>query len=69
MVLMGSLIKLQYSLQDVDKAVSSTGKDLINLVFRGAAKTTLLAEYLFLYLAVFGELDGFGKVPFCYLRS
>lgn len=26
--------------------------------------TTLLGEYLFLYIAVFGELDGFGKVPF-----
>ena len=26
--------------------------------------TTLLGEYLFLYLAVFGELDGFGEVPF-----
>lgn len=48
----------------LDKAVANSGKDLINLVFRGAAKTTLLGEYLFLYLAVFGELDGFGKVPF-----
>lgn len=48
----------------LDKAVSSSGKDLINLVHRGAAKTTLLGEYLFLYIAVFGELDGFGKVPF-----
>lgn len=26
--------------------------------------TTLLGEYLFLYIAVFGELDGFGEVPF-----
>ena len=26
--------------------------------------TTLMGEYLFLYLAVFGELDGFGDVPF-----
>ena len=48
----------------LDKAVANSGKDLINLVHRGAAKTTLLAEYLFLYIAVFGELDGFGKVPF-----
>lgn len=48
----------------LDKAVAPTGRDLINLVHRGAAKTTLLGEYLFLYLAVFGELDGFGKVPF-----
>lgn len=48
----------------LDKAVADSGKDLINLVHRGAAKTTLLGEYLFLYLAVFGELDGFGPVPF-----
>ena len=36
----------------LDKAVANSGKDLINLVHRGAAKTTLLAEYLFLYIAV-----------------
>lgn len=33
-----------------------------NLCARGMAKTTLMAEYLTLYLAVFGELDGFGEV-------
>lgn len=33
-----------------------------NLCFRGAAKTTLMFEYLVLYLAVFGEIDGFGPV-------
>ena len=38
--------------------------DIANLIHRGAAKTTLMGEYLFLYLAVFGELDGFGDVPF-----
>lgn len=40
------------------------GKDtrLANLVFRGAAKTTLFIEYLFLYIAVFGEIEGFGDV-------
>ena len=48
----------------LDKVNALTKKDLINLVHRGAAKTTLLGEYLFLYIAVFGELDGFGKVPF-----
>lgn len=36
---------------------------IANLCFRGAAKTTLMFEYLFLYLAVFGEIEGFGKVP------
>lgn len=40
------------------------GKDqrIANLCFRGAAKTTLMFEYLVLYLAVFGEIDGFGTV-------
>ena len=33
-----------------------------NLCFRGAAKTTLMFEYLVLYLAVFGEIDDFGPV-------
>lgn len=37
---------------------------IANMVHRGAAKTTVLGEYLFLYLAVYGELPGFGKVPF-----
>lgn len=33
-----------------------------NLVFRGGAKTTVMGEYLLLYLAVYGELPNFGKV-------
>ena len=36
--------------------------DTINMCHRGMAKTTLLGEYLFLYLAVFGEIPGFGNV-------
>lgn len=42
-----------------------TGKkqDIINMIHRGAAKTTLLGEYLFLYLAVYGEIPDFGKIP------
>ena len=35
---------------------------IINLLFRGAAKTTI-NEYLILYLAVYNELPGFGLVP------
>lgn len=35
---------------------------LANMVFRGAAKTTVLGEYLFLYIAVFGEIPGFGPI-------
>lgn len=41
---------------------ASKQRRIANMVFRGAAKTTVLGEYLFLYLAVFGELPGFGKV-------
>jgi predicted phage terminase large subunit-like protein len=37
-------------------------KNIINMLFRGAAKTTLLGEYLFLYLGVYGSLPDFGKV-------
>jgi len=32
-----------------------------NMCSRGSAKTTLMGEYLILYLATYGELDGFGK--------
>jgi predicted phage terminase large subunit-like protein len=38
------------------------GKRIINLCHRGIAKTTLMGEYLFLFLACYGELPGFGKV-------
>ena len=38
------------------------GNRTANMVHRGSAKTTLMAEYLFLYLAVYGELPEFGKV-------
>lgn len=42
-------------------AISNYRNNLI-VSFRGSSKTTLCAEYLFLYLAVYGSLDGFGKV-------
>lgn len=38
------------------------GSRVINLCHRGIAKTTLMGEYLFLYLACYGEIPGFGKV-------
>lgn len=38
------------------------GNRTANMCHRGSAKTTLLAEYLFLYLGVYGELPGFGKI-------
>ena len=38
------------------------GKRIINLCHRGIAKTTVMGEYLFLYIATYGEIPGFGKV-------
>lgn len=35
---------------------------IANLCHRGVAKTTLMGEYLILYLAVYGEIPGFGKI-------
>jgi phage terminase large subunit-like protein len=37
--------------------------DLINLCHRGVGKTAVFAEYLILYLAVYNEIPGFGKIP------
>lgn len=42
--------------------LSGQKKRIANLCARGMAKTTLFMEYLTLYLAVFGEIDGFGSV-------
>lgn len=47
----------------LDQAAGPTPR-VANMVHRGAAKTTVLGEYLFLYIAVYGELPGFGSVPF-----
>jgi len=47
----------------IDNFVNSGGKDVANMCHRGIAKTTL-KEYLILYLAVYSELPGFGKVPY-----
>ena len=38
------------------------GARVINLCHRGIAKTTLMGEYLFLYIATYGEIPGFGVV-------
>lgn len=46
----------------LDNLIEDNGKDTINMCHRGMAKTTLLGEYLFLYLAVFGRLPNFGQV-------
>lgn len=42
--------------------VAGKGQKVINMCSRGLAKTTVLGEYLFLYIAVHGNIPGFGKV-------
>jgi len=37
-------------------------QNIVNMLFRGSAKTTITGEYLFLYLAVHGRLPDFGKI-------
>jgi predicted phage terminase large subunit-like protein len=46
---------------DLLDTISKYKNNLI-IAFRGSSKTTLSSEYLFLYIATFGELDGFGDV-------
>jgi len=43
--------------------VPGVGDDVINMCHRGLAKTTVLGEYLILYLAVYTTIPSFGKVP------
>ena len=38
------------------------GLRILNLCHRGIAKTTLMGEYLFLYLGVYGCIPGFGSI-------
>ncbi len=42
--------------------LTTGGNRIANMCHRGVAKTTVMGEYLFLYLAVYGELPGFGKI-------
>ncbi|CAA0365705.1 N4 gp68-like protein [Alteromonas alvinellae] len=42
--------------------ISHGGTRIVNLCHRGIAKTTVMGEYLFLYIATYGELPGFGYV-------
>lgn len=42
--------------------ITKGGKRIINLCHRGIAKTTVMGEYLFLYIATYGEIPGFGTV-------
>lgn len=47
----------------LDNFMLNNGKDTINMCHRGIAKSTL-KEYLILYLGVYGNLEGFGDVPY-----
>lgn len=42
--------------------IAGTKQNIANMTCRGSAKTSLMGEYLFLYLAVYGEIPKFGKV-------
>lgn len=42
--------------------ITEGGRRIINLCHRGIAKTTVMGEYLFLYIATYGEIPGFGRV-------
>lgn len=51
-------------LKMLDQIDQPNSRKIANMVHRGAAKTTVLGEYLILYLATFGELPTFGRVDF-----
>lgn len=42
--------------------LTNGGRRILNLCHRGIAKTTVMGEYLFLYIATYGELPGFGRI-------
>ncbi len=42
--------------------ITQGGSRIINLCHRGIAKTTVMGEYLFLYIGVYGEIPGFGTI-------
>jgi len=42
--------------------LTERGTRVINLCHRGIAKTTLMGEYLFLYIGTYGEIPGFGTI-------
>tara|TARA_B100000929_G_scaffold108179_1_gene85710 strand:+ start:12336 stop:13964 length:1629 start_codon:yes stop_codon:yes gene_type:complete len=43
--------------------VAGKETNIANMVHRGAAKTTVLGEYLFLYIATYGGIPDFGRIP------
>lgn len=49
--------------------VGTSDTRVANLAARGTAKTSLLAEYLIFYIAIYGKLDGFGAVDVMFYVS
>ena len=49
--------------------VGTSSPRVANLASRGTAKTSLLAEYFLFYIAVYGQLDGFGEVDVSFYVS
>ena len=54
--------------QMLDK-IAGKNQNTANMCARGLAKTTIFAEYLFLYLAVYGSIPGFGTVDYALYLS
>lgn len=50
-----------FHMKMLDSAFSRTKRTAI-MCHRGSGKTTLMSEYMFLYIATFGKMDNFGKV-------
>ena len=52
---------LHYKMLD---RVGSKKSNIANMLFRGSAKTTLMAEILILFIAVYGKIPGFGSISY-----
>jgi len=42
--------------------VAGKAQHTVNMMFRGSAKTSIFAEYMFLYIATYGGIPGFGDI-------
>jgi predicted phage terminase large subunit-like protein len=43
--------------------IAGKKQNITNLCSRGMAKTTIMGEYMILYIATYGGIDGFGDIP------
>ena len=44
--------------------VAGPKQNIINMCFRGMAKTTIMAQYLILYIAIYGAIPGYGNIEY-----